>query len=254
MKIKKIESSSNSLYKKFLSLTKSAGVKDEQLCLVSGEKIINEFASKNKLDDKTHFWIFCSEEHSLFELHPQLQLILLPKELFKSLDVIGSHSPILCATVPEIKKWKMEDELLENELLCALGDPNNLGALLRSAKAFGVNKIVLLEECCHPFHPKCIKASSGASFGLKYFKGPSIQNLSAATSILALDSTGTELQKFNFKQKYRILLGEEGQGVPLNAAAEKVSIAMHPDVESLNATVAASLLMYHLSFQRSSQG
>ena len=244
MKIKKIESSSNPLFKKLLSLTKSKGVKEEGLCLVAGEKIIAEQISVTA--PKEAFWIYTSEDPSLFAMQTDLQLILLSKEMFRELDVVGSEKPLVCLPVPEIKKWAPSVALQQNELLCALGDPNNLGALLRSAKAFGIQNVVLLEESCHPFHPKAIKASSGACFGLNYFKGPSIKHLSDVKNILALDMNGKNVREFNCKGSWRILLGEEGKGVPSSLNCERVSIPYSGPVESLNATVAASILFYEM--------
>lgn len=244
MKIKKIESSSNPLFKKLLSLTKSKGVKEEKLCLVAGEKIIAEQISVSAPKDA--FWIYTSEDHSLFAMQPDLQLILVSKEMFRELDVVGSEKPLACLPTPEVETWKPNALLLKNELLCALGDPNNLGALLRSAKAFGIENVVLLEESCHPFHPKAIKASSGACFGLNYFKGPSIKHLSDVKNILALDMNGKSVREFDLKGSWRILLGEEGQGVPSSLKCEKVSIPYSGSVESLNATVAASILFYEI--------
>jgi RNA methyltransferase, TrmH family len=244
-KIKKIDSSSNPLFKKLLSLTKSKGVKEEQLCLVSGEKVIAEQISMAV--PAAAFWIFTSEEHDLFELQPDMQRVIVPKELFRELDIVGSHKPLACLPIPQVQKWNGEELPQSHELLCALGDPNNLGALLRSAKAFGINNIVLLEECCHPFHPKAIKSSSGACFGLNYFKGPSIKHLESVRKVLALDRAGKSVREYKWNEACRILLGEEGQGLPASIQSEKVSIPYPGNIESLNATVAASILFYELS-------
>ena len=245
MKTKKIESSSNALYKKLLSLTKSKGVREEQLCLVSGEKIIAEQISLEAPRDA--FWIFYSESHPLFEMQPDLQRVLLPKDLFRTLDVVGSDKPLACLSTPKISPWKSGVMPLQHELLCALGDPNNLGALLRSAKAFGIQNVVLLEESCHPFHPKAIKASSGACFGLSYTKGPSIKHLQDVQRLMALDLAAPSVREADFSQPWRLLLGEEGQGVPASLRCQKVSIPYPGNVESLNATIAASILFYEMS-------
>lgn len=247
MKTKKIESTTNPLFKKLFSLTKSKGIKEEQLCLVSGEKIIAEQISVSAPLEA--FWIFTTEDHSMLAMQPDLQLVLVTKEMFRELDVVGSAKPLVCLPIPEIQSWASSEPPLQNELLCSLGDPNNLGSLLRSAKAFGIQNVVLLEESCHPFHPKAIKASSGACFGLSYFKGPSIQNLQEVPRLLALDMNGQSVRKFEAKGSWRILLGEEGQGIPTSLKCQKVSIPYSGHVESLNATVAASILFYELSSQ-----
>lgn len=244
MKVKRIESASNPLYKKLASLTKSDGVEEHGQCLVSGSKILSELV---KNPPNGCFWIYTQEEHALFQEQPGLQLILMPKTLYKFLNPIGAPGPLLCVPVPMLPGWDANTEPQSHELLCALGDPNNLGALLRSAKAFGVDTVVLLDEACHPFHPKAIKASAGACFHLNLMRGPSIQNLQNVKQLLALDKDGTAISKMDLKKPRRLLLGEEGKGLPADLKTEKVAIPINDSIESLNATVAASILLYEIS-------
>lgn len=242
--IKKIESASNALYKKLLDLTTGRGVQEHGLCLVSGEKIIAEVLQKPTPD---MFWISTTEEHSLFAQTPRAQIILLPVELFKKLDIVGTHAPLLCYPLPEIKPWT-PTAAQGLEVVCGLGDPNNLGALLRSALAFNVSSIILLKESCQPFHPKVIKSSAGACFQIPLYKGPSLQDIASfGPELYALDMEGTPLPEFAFPKNLRVLLGEEGSGVPKNIPLQRISIPMNPKLESLNATVAASLLFYSYS-------
>jgi tRNA G18 (ribose-2'-O)-methylase SpoU len=248
MKIKQIESASNGIYRKLLSLAKSRGIDKEGECLVAGDKIIQEVLREKSVDLSKAYWVFASEEHDLFKLENAPDtLVQMAKPLFKELDTLGVHSPLLCIPTPALNKWNPEAASEGTEILCALGDPNNLGALLRSAEAFGVHSVVLLEEACHPFHPKVIKSSSGSVFRLKLSTGPSIQNLKDVRNIFALDGQGLPLGKVQFNKNPRILLGEEGQGLPTDLKVQKVAIPMNPKVESLNATVAASILFYELA-------
>jgi len=244
MKIKKIESHSNPIYKKLLSLTKNKGVEEHGLCLVSGDKVTSELATHRPQEA---FWIYHQAKHAVLATHPLAQLILLSKKHFDALDVVGTDSPILCLPVIPTEPWNSDSPLRANELLCALGDPKNLGSLLRSALAFGIKNVVLLEECCNPFHPKAVKASSGACFHLQYYKGPAIYDLHKVKEVLALDGKGHPLAELDRSRPYRLLLGEEGQGIPDNIDARRVAIAMEPGVESLNATVAASIVLYELN-------
>src|SRR5690606_15018861 len=116
------------------------------------------------------FWV-CSEKHSLPTGDWQ-KTVIFTNELFQELDICGTHSPLLCLPVPQIKDFSQWDSS-QASLFCSLSDPNNLGAVLRSCTAFGLKQVVLLKESSHPFLPKSIRASSGASFSLNYFSGPS---------------------------------------------------------------------------------
>jgi RNA methyltransferase, TrmH family len=248
MKIKQIESATNSVYRKLLSLSKSRGIDKEGECLVSGEKIIGEVLRDALIPLEKAYWVYCAETHPLFQLkNAPTSLVQMAKPLFKDVDVLGVNSPLLCIPAPALEKWNPDQERTGTEILCALGDPNNLGALLRSAEAFGVTSVVLLTEACHPFHPKVIKSSSGSVFRLRLSSGPSIQQLQEVRNIFALDGGGLALKEIKFPKNPRILLGEEGQGLPTDLKVQKVAIPMDSKVESLNATVAASILFYELS-------
>ena len=125
-----------------------------------------------------------------------------------------------------------------------MGDPLNLGAILRSAEAFGASRVILLEEAANPFLPKAIKASAGSSLRIAMEKGPSLGALSG--EFIALDLEGTSLPDFRWPANPRLLVGEEGPGLRgLSSAVclQKISIPVH-GVESLNAGVATSIALY----------
>jgi TrmH family RNA methyltransferase len=131
-------------------------------------------------------------------------------------------------------------------LFVALSDPTNLGALIRTCAAFDWQQIVLLKEAAHPFLPKAIRAASGTCFASRFFEGPSIKDLSDP-EILALDMEGRNLKKSDIPKNLKLLVGEEGQGVPSTFPGRKVQIPISNRVESLNATIAASFLVYEWS-------
>lgn len=246
MKIKKIDSAANPIYKKLLSLTKSKGILEHNECLIGGEKIIRELLQNQRVPTTAYF-VYTDADHPLLQDFPRHALIELPKKLFQDLDVIGTPGPLLVAPVPEFKPADLTSPANVTEVLCGLGDPNNLGALLRSARAFGVTRAVLLRECCHPFHPKVIKSSAGTVFSFVFSAGPSIQNLQSVSDLVALDMAGETPESLDSSKAYRLLLGEEGQGLPqLPSTVRRIAIPMAAGVESLNATVAASLVLYSL--------
>ncbi|MCB9073548.1 MAG: RNA methyltransferase [Bdellovibrionaceae bacterium] len=251
MRIKKIESNTNSIFKELSTLLTAKGIKKSQKCLMSGEKIIAEHIARQKENNKESFFIYHREEHSLFSLYPAHQLILLPQHLYAELDVVGTHAPLLCAFTSEIKSWNHKSPSSKREILCALGDPSNLGALIRSAKAFGFEDIVLLKESANPFLPKALKASSGLSLDMHFYEGPSIQELSSEdTSLFALDMHGEPLESFSPPSSLRLLIGQEGLGVPQTLSFQRLAISMDSGVESLNATIAASIALYQISMSR----
>lgn len=247
MRIKRIDSPTNSIFKDLSLLTSSKGITKQKKALISGEKIISELWNRKP---NTGFFIFHSEHHSLFDTLADTQLLVLRKDLFDELDVVGTKSPLLCLDTPTFKNWDSKSELKTDELLCALGDPNNLGAIIRSAAAFGFQKIVLLQEAANVFLPKVTKSSSGCNMILNFEYGPSIRELGGTEHLTALDMNGKELRTVIGQKPRRWLLGQEGLGIPHTLACDKVTIPMTNSVESLNAAVSASILLYEIHSKR----
>ena len=133
------------------------------------------------------------------------------------------------------------------EILCPIGDPGNMGALLRSCRAFGVRTVILLREAVHPFHPKVIRASSGAVFVQSLNQGCSITELHQPEIlkwIHALDMDGEDVSTISWPQHVRLLLGEEGIGIPSFQFQQRLSIPQFHVSIPLNATVASSIALH----------
>ncbi len=233
-----IDSPQNAVFKSLLELTKSKGVKDQSRALVSGEKITHEISRLNQ----ACFWI-CTKDQ--LPSGDNSRTVVLAPELFKKLDVCGTHKPLLCAEFSPIKDLSDLDQTLAT-LYVALSDPNNLGALIRTCAAFEWPQIVLLQEAAHPFLPRSIRAASGTCFATVFFKGPSINDLKDPT-LFALDRGGRILKSQDLKKNMKLLVGEEGQGVPSHFVGQKLQIPISNKVESLNATIATSLVIYDWS-------
>lgn len=235
-----ISSRTNSLYRKFLSLTESKGLKKEGLFLVSGKNLVAECLKQKTLQIESE--IYCEGQKP--QCDPKLQ-VKLSQTLFDEIDVLGTHSPILMVQQPEVKEWDFSKTSDGLKILVPLGDPSNLGALLRSAEAFGVQNVILLKEAANPFLPKSVKASAGSIARVKLWKGPAVKDLKVK-NLLAMDSTGESLPGFQWPKDSYLLIGEEGAGVPKIPGLKKVSIPTQK-VESLNATVATSIALYDYS-------
>ena len=167
--------------------------------------------------------------------------------LFQELDVFGTKEPLLVCQVPEISRIDLTRAPYGLEVLCPIGDPGNLGALLRCCRAFDVRTVILLREAAHPFHPKVIRASSGAVFVQPLQWGGSIADLDTVETlrwITALDLQGTTMSKAEWSENLRLLIGEEGVGVPAFQFAERLCIPQNNTSIPLNATVAGSIALY----------
>ncbi len=238
--MKQITSLQNPEFKSWLKLLASKGIKQQGQFFVFGAK-----AARDTLQNFPHLCtdLLLSENQTLPPGANALRTTSLSEALYKELDVFGTKHPILVCQTPEIATWNPAAPQ-GLEIACALSDPSNLGALLRSAVAFGVTQVILLKECASPFHPKAVRAASGATLMSKLVHGPSIEELIGGAGYFGLDMNGTHLPQFHWPKSARLILGEEGRGLPKQIQMQRLTIPMQGQIESLNATIAASLAMY----------
>ncbi len=237
-----ISSAQNPKYRRWLSLLESKGIRKENLCLVSGEKLVDEILRQNLAAvDSILLPPKCKVS---FPSGPQLVQLSTP--LFQALDAVGTKRPLAVVRTPQVEKWNPQDPPSGLELILALGDPANLGAVLRSAEAFGVSRVIMTKECSSPFLPKAIKAGSLAPLRLRLARAGSIAELNLENSF-ALDMSGEDIQNFAWPRHLYLVIGEEGRGIPENLQVQRLRIPMQPAVESLNATVAASIALFSYS-------
>ena len=145
--------------------------------------------------------------------------------------------------------------------LDALSDPGNVGAILRSALAADVDEVLLAPGCADPFAPKVVRAGSGAHFFLpiradlaweeiaqRFAGAPPTQQV-----LLAEASGRRAYDECDLTQRTALIIGNEAHGPSKDAArlaTERISIPMWNRVESLNAAIAASVVLFEAGRQR----
>lgn len=135
-------------------------------------------------------------------------------------------------------------------------DPGNLGTLLRTAAATGVQVIFLPPETTDVFSPKILRAGMGAHFRLPIHSmtWEEIKTQTKGMQILLADMDGTSCWETDLRKPLALIIGGEAEGASDEAqrlAAQKISVPMAGNVESLNAGVAGSVLMFEVVRQRS---
>lgn len=148
-----------------------------------------------------------------------------------------------------------EFELLDNEpfvILDRIQDPGNLGTIIRTAAASGFSKLVLIDTA-DQFSPKVVRSSSGCIFYEDIFRMTEEEIILYCKShqipMLVADMGGENIYKMQKPSgSFALVIGNEGQGVSDNFVREGkvISLPMKPQVESLNAGICASILMYEL--------
>ncbi len=236
-----INSSANSTFKELSSLVISKGIQKNQRAIVSGEKFVHEIIKDHI--DRVMAWITMDDTRPPAGLP---QWYRLAKPLFAELDVFRTGKPLIIVSAPELALY---DEKNPWPLGCTLfipfQNPDNCGAVIRTAAAFGVERVVLLKEAAHPFHPKSTRAAGPALFKVDLQRGPSINDLSFNhMPFVSLSGEGNPLAKFNFPETFALIPGIEGPGVPTHLRSHALSIPIKPDVESLNAATATAIALY----------
>ena len=140
-------------------------------------------------------------------------------------------------------------------LLDGLQDPGNLGTILRTAEAFALGAVVLCEGCADPFSPKVVRSTMGAVFRLPCVQLPLKEALDLLKTAglpvyaTALHEDSVPLSAVSLSRA-AVIIGSEGRGVSENALClsdKRVIIPMRGRAESLNAGVAAAIVIYEMT-------
>jgi TrmH family RNA methyltransferase len=204
-------------------------------------------------------------EHLLeaLPLPVETEILLMPRALLDSALATQAPQPVAALVEPPDWTWA---HLLDRHrkaapllvLLAGLQDPGNLGTILRSAEAFGADGVLALPGTVSAWNPKAVRASAGSVFRLPLLAA-SIEECFAhlreagvkiwTTTVHAAEAAA----RVDLAAPVAILIGNEGNGVPADLAAladGAVTIPCPGKVESLNAAVAASVLLYEALRQR----
>jgi TrmH family RNA methyltransferase len=234
-----IESAQNDTFKKLLSLTSSKGLKEEGLFLFSGEKLIREFLKQPNL--QIAYELLAPGQSPIA---PDAVTVQLAPTLFAQLDVLGTHFNILVLEQPVLSVLSAADLSTYTpsgiEVVAPIGDPGNLGALIRSCEAFAVPRVILSREAANPFLPKSVKASAGSILRVPLARGPALSEF--PPNCIALDLQGTSINDYIWPSHGLLLLGEEGPGFSAGTFSTRIRIPTS-GVESLNVVVAASIAL-----------
>ena len=185
------------------------------------------------------------------DVPPQVQVVRVPEDVMSSISPMQTpQGALFLCRLPEKTAFKPVPGML---LLDGIQDPGNLGTILRTADAMNV-PCVLLEGCADPYHHKVVRASMGA-----VFRSPVVQTTWAEAeaacrganipvAVTALSPTAQDIRHCAV-EKLAVVIGSEGQGVRreiIDRAETKLIIPMNPHCESLNAAIAAAIVMWQM--------
>jgi len=256
-----IESRQNPRVKQLRAALTRSGRTPEGLIAVEGEHLVQEALRSGLRCDVLYLR---QGTEPLFELPTDTECLELPPDVFAS--ALATEQPQGIAALVHAPAFTRDMMMSAGRnrpaplllVLAGLQDPGNVGTLLRSAEAFAATGALLLPGTASPWNPKALRASAGSAFRLPTLAVSEEEALTllaqfniAAVAAVARD--GAPLSAASFEGPTALLIGNEGAGLPphlIAAAAHRVTIAMPGAVESLNAAIAGSLLLYEAARQR----
>jgi len=262
-RLRRIEGRHNALVKELRAAFAQGSLTVDGYCAIEGVRILEE-AIRSGLKFRAVFFRASAEnraERLLPQLAAHVETLLLPDKLFAS--AVPSESPQGVAALVRCKTFTLADVLRRAQVgplvaIAGVQDPGNLGTILRSAEAFGAGGVLLGEGTVSPFNSKVVRASAGSVFRLPMVQaglGGILDEMRGLGLRLIATSShkGTALDQAVLTGPVAIFIGSEGAGLPrelLAGMSESVVIRHSASVESLNAGVAASIVLYEAARQK----
>ncbi len=251
----KIESAANAVFKNIKKLATHSGRKKNDMFVVEGLRSVSD-AVKNGAE--VECVVFC-EDTPVIEFDKPLKTYMFSKKLFDELKFTVNSQGVLAVVRFDVHG---KEDLFKNSnfnniknivYLDAVQDPGNLGTIIRTCDAMGVDALVLGDGCADPYNPKTVRSTMASIFNVPlYFDDDSTYTLKKLNSS-GFKITGTFLSGDSYiynsdlTGKNVIVMGNEANGISHNIedmCNNKVKIPMSGGAESLNVATACAIILY----------
>lgn len=256
--IKEIYSAENPKIKLLHSLNTRSGRKKSNMFFIEGKRIVED--AIKTIPERIEFFIISKSyyETEAINIHADnFEINIIPDSLFNELSETKTPQGILA--VIRHKEVSFSDFFSNDKnilILDKLQDPGNMGTIIRTAEAMGFNNIFLTKECADVYSPKVTRSTMGSVLRLNIFENISIEDIHKLKAMgytlasTALKEISVPLKDVNKPKKTAIVIGNEANGISadiLEISDLIIKIPMKGKIESLNAAVAASILMFYFS-------
>jgi len=265
-RLRRVTSPQNALVKELRRAFSRGECTPDGYCAIESLRIVEE-AIRSGLRFRAVFFSDSGAQARAERLLPQIaahvETLVLPDNIFSS--AVATETPQGIAALVKLKESDMEAALSASVPfivgMAGIQDPGNLGTIVRSAEAFGANAVFLGESTVSQFNSKAVRASAGSLFRMNTTRvqlGEIVPKLREHGIRLVGTSShkGVALSEADLTGPLALIIGSEGAGIPRELISEldtSVLIPHSPKVESLNAGVAASILLYEASRQRAAK-
>lgn len=247
------------LYMKLSSSKKER--KNLSMYVLEGYRLITDAIKENSLVRQIFFTEDAYEKYSgsLSQVDlKEVKTLIISNELGIKISCTEKPQGVfaICSIPPE----KNLKSLLKSDgryvVLHQLQDPGNLGMIIRTADAVGIDGIIL-SQCCELYSPKVIRSTMGSVFRMNIFDGCDIDSVLScfkekgiSSYAAVIDKDAKDLRTCSFNGGSAVLIGNEGNGLPVQVAdncTQKVTIKMTGHINSLNAAMAAGIIMWEMT-------
>jgi len=259
--LENITSRDNRLVKEFVKISGSKRYRDENgVFALEGLKLIKEAFENNVEIEIVFVTLNCYEKNikALEKLFQNTRFYIISNEIERKMSNAKTPQGIF-ATCLRLDKGLLFDKI-ENKgkyiMLVDLQDAGNVGTIIRTAEAMGIDGIIATKSVCDIYSPKVIRGSMGSSLRMPmFFVEDELEFLAmlkengVKTYATGVDENSKNLSEIQFSQSCVLLIGNEGNGLPIeiiNQCSDMVTISMRGKAESLNASMAACILMWEM--------
>ncbi len=239
-----LSSKNNSLIKTVKGLNERKNRRASGWYILEGEKFIRDASEEGQ---KAEYLISVSEE--MLTRYSAVSTVLVTEAIYSYIS--DEKSPCGIMGVYNIPMYSLEEFYPMKRVLCldAVQQPDNVGALVRSAACAGYDGMMLLSKSADAYSPKAVRASAGLGRKIKILE-TGVEAVAALKEkgfvVYGADAKGKEKQDM-FPEKTLLIIGNEGNGLSFGVKSccnELIRIPIAAGCESLNAAVAGAILMY----------
>ncbi len=247
-----IESLHNPKVKRWAELQSKKGREKYGAYMIEGVRLVEEAIASNAPIEAL-IWQADKTFHFLQSMPVHIEQWQVSEAIIHKLSTTEQSQGVLAVVKIADPRWATE-KLTGNRFLLVDGvqDPGNLGTIIRSADAAGVDAVFLGQGTVDLYNPKTVRSTMGSLFHLPIYTRPLVEVIALlqkqGVKIIASSlDTDSNYDQLTYPDKVAIIVGNEGNGISetiLALADHKVKIPIYGKAESLNVAIATSLLLY----------
>lgn len=256
-----IRSRDNPFVKEFIKLkTNKKHRKNSSRVAVEGPNLISEALNSGYIPDLIFLTrAYLEKDYAKIKtMLPQgIKTLIVNEKLFK--QMADTDTPQEVAAIFNFP-YLVADKVLADHgglvlILDRISDPGNVGTIIRTAAAAGASQVTYTDDCADPYGPKALRATAGAIFRLnpellpKPLEFLNLLNKKGFQVVAATSGKGLDYRLVDFTKPTALIIGKESEGVSAElcfVADLEVTIPLHGGVDSLNAAVAAGILLFEV--------